>query len=215
MYRGALATLVAVVLIAGSPGCGRKDAAEETSSSDEAPAAASTTAEPTGASAGDPQPTRLSAADLDAYEKGVQAQLDAVQQASEKLKTAKTANDTLSAIGDALPANTQQVAARAAGMELERWKVMAGQVETVLQARAGSAMVSQMAEQMGDTASLSAEARAQLRTNLEQAKGQAAQQEAQAYASLPPDLVETFKARAPHLDSLRLRLAAAQMSLGR
>jgi hypothetical protein len=215
MQRRSLVPMVLSLVVPVLAGCGRSKPAAGSEAAAEASAEAPA-AQPAPAAPSDPQPAQLTTADLDAYEKGVLAQIEAVRKSSERLKTAKTANDTLSAIGDALPANTQQIGAQAAGMDLERWKVVSGQIEAVLQAHSGAAMMAQVASpQAMDTVSLPPAERARVRENLKQAQDQMAQQTAQAYASLPPDLAATLKARAPHLDSLRLRLAGAQMSLGR
>lgn len=214
-HRRSIVPLVLSLLVPALVGCGGSKPAAESDAAAEASAEAPA-AQPAPAAPSESRSTQLTVADLDAYEKGVQAQIDAVRKSSERLKTAKTADDTLSAIGDALPANTEQIGAQAAGMDVERWKVISGQIDAVLQAHAGSAMMAQMASpQAMDTASLPPDQRARVRENLKQAQDQMAQQTAQAYGSLPPDLVAAFKARAPHLDSLRLRLAGAQMSLGR
>ncbi|MBX6365058.1 MAG: hypothetical protein IRZ00_14410 [Gemmatimonadetes bacterium] len=214
-HRRPLLPLVVSLLVMSAFACGRAQPAAESGEA-AGPAADAPAAQPAPAAPSPAEPTVLTAADLDAYERGVQAELDALRRAAERLKAATTADDTLNAIGDALPANLQKIGAQGAGMALERWTSVSRQIEAALQARAGSAMMARMAVPQGvDTASLPPEARARVRENLEQMQAQAGQQEAQAYASLPPDLVETFKARAPHLDSLRLRLAGAQMSLGR
>lgn len=157
-----------------------------------------------------PQNAGLSAADLDAYARGMEAEMRAVREAEAERARATTGEDTLNALEKATEMKTIEVGARAAGLSVDRYREIRRQVDTVLRARGGSAFVQQQAAGI-DTTNVPAEHRARIRENIEQQRRQAEQTEQAAYASLPPEVAEAFRARAPRLDSLRVSLAAERM----
>ena len=66
----------------------------------------------------------LTPADIDRWERGIAGELEAVRAASAKLKTAKTGEDTLSAMMGVQEMNTVAAGAQAAGVDQERYKVI-------------------------------------------------------------------------------------------
>jgi hypothetical protein len=159
-----------------------------------------------------PPPTAagLSAADLDAYERGMEAEARAVREAEAERARAATADDTLSALEKATETRTIEVGARAAGLSVDRYRDVRNQVDAVLRARGGSAFVQQQVAGM-DTASMPPEHRARIRETIEQQRRQAEQTEQAAYASLSPEAAGVFRDRAARLDSLRMGLVAERM----
>jgi|SRR5689334_13838281 hypothetical protein len=60
--------------------------------------------------------------DIDRWQRGIAAELQAVQAASAKFKAAKTAQDSLDAMMGANEMNTWEAGARAAGLDVDRYK---------------------------------------------------------------------------------------------
>jgi predicted small lipoprotein YifL len=89
---------------------------------DEPPAEAAAEAGEPDASSQSASPTSapLSVEDIERWEKGMAAELAAVQEAGTKLESAKTGEDTLSALMGVQEMTTTPAAAEAPGMERER-----------------------------------------------------------------------------------------------
>jgi hypothetical protein len=160
------------------------------------------------------QPFVLTAADLDAYERGVRREIEIVDGAKAKLHSSRSGSDTLSALGTALPQETQPKGAEAAGISVDRYRQVVDAVDAILAAADLDApMTKMMADAAKDTASMPPEMRAQLREDLATQRQQLEQQRATRYKSVPPDLLPTFQRRAPSLDSLRAQLLRARLGV--
>jgi hypothetical protein len=192
-----LPPIAAGVLLAGLYGCGTPDAkrdaaSQDTASADAAPADAAPAAAP--ADAGQ-QP--LTVADIDRWAKGMVAELEAVHAAAAKLKQAKTADDTMTAMMGVQDMTTIDAGAQAAGVDRERYNL----VRTTL-----SEAASYLAPSVGglDTTGLSPDQRAEVR------RGNAAQLE-QMQDRVPPDVVSALTPRAAQLRKQDLELVAARL----
>jgi hypothetical protein len=191
--RAALAGVLALTLTA----CGGGD-----SNRDEAPAAEAEAGGENGAPAADQSPaattnTPVTVADIDAWQKGMAAELEAVRSAGAKMKEAKTSDDTLSAMMAVQEMATQEAGAKAAGLDLERYRFIRSEL---------SAATSYLTPQLGgiDTTMLSPAQRDELR------QGNEAQLK-QMEDRVPPAVVEALKPRAEELRKQDLGLVAERL----
>ena len=159
----------------------------------EAPADAS--AGSTGAS--DQAASPVTVADIGRWERGMAAELAAVRESGEKLKSAKSGEDTLSALMGVQEMATIPAGARAAGLDEERYKTVRSNL---------SAAVAYLTPHLGgiDTTLLSADQRDEMRrmsaAQLEQLKG-----------TVPEEVVEALQANAEALRKKELELSGARL----
>jgi hypothetical protein len=194
LLRAALACVLALMPTA----CGGGD-----SDSDEAAPAAETESEAGGETAApaaadqSPGNPPVTVADIDAWQKGMAAELAAVRAAGAKMKEAKTNEDTLSAMMAVQEMATQEAGAKAVGMDLERYKFIRGEL---------SAATSYLTPQLGgiDTTILSPAQREELR------QGNEAQLK-QMQDRVPPNVVAALKPRAEELRKQDLGLVAERL----
>jgi hypothetical protein len=139
----------------------------------------------------------VTADDIDRWQKGMGAELEAVRAAGARMKEAKTNDDTLSAMMAVQETSTQEVGARATGMELERYKFVSSEL---------SAAVSYLTPHLGgiDTTMLSPAQRTELRESNE---AQLKQMEER----VPPQVVEALRPRAPALRKQSLELVGERL----
>jgi hypothetical protein len=197
-----LPTFAAGLLAAAVYGCGSHEikpdtdpqaaGAEDTAAAGGSGADAAPSATP--ADAGQPP---LTAADIDRWAKGMTAELEAVHAAAAKLKQAKTADDTLTAMTSMQDMNTLEAGAQAAGLDRERYNL----IRTTL-----SEAASYLAPSVGglDTTRMSPDQRAEM------ARGNAAQLE-QMKDRAPPDVVSALTPRAAQLRKQNLELTVARL----
>jgi hypothetical protein len=195
--RAALACVLALALTACGGGdsdsddaAPAADAESEAGGETEAPAAAD---QPPST----PTSTPVTVADIDAWQKGMAAELEAVRAAGAKMKEAKTNEDTLSAMMAVQEMATQEAGAKAVGMDLERYKFIRSEL---------SAATSYLTPQLGgiDTTMLSPAQRDELR------QGNEAQLK-QMEDRVPPSVVEALKPRAEELRKQNLGLVAERL----
>jgi hypothetical protein len=135
--------------------------------------------------------------DVESWKNGMAAELVEVRAAGTKLKGAKTSDDTLSAMMAMQEMATQEAGAKAAGLDLERYKFVNSEL---------SAAVSYLAPQLGgiDTTMLSPTQRDELReSNAAQLK--------QMEDRVPADVVEALRPRAAELRRQSLELVAERL----
>ena len=177
-------------------GCGGGEAKNE--SHDEAAAdAAGDVPAPTPDGGGTVSSAPLTVEDIGRWEKGMAAELAAVQDAGAKLKSAKTGDDTLSALMGVQEMTTTPVGARAAGLDQERYNVVRSDL---------SAATTYLTPYLGgiDTTMLSAAQREEMRQmNAAQLK--------QMEGRVPAEVVEALKPRADALRKKDLELVAARL----
>ncbi len=194
--RAALACVLALTLTA----CGGSDSdTDEAAPRVDAEARAEEGTEPArqapGAMAGTNAPVTV--ADIDSWQKGMAAELEAVRAAGASLKEAKTGDDTLSAMMGLQEMATREAGAKAAGLDVERYKFVNSEL---------SAATSYLTPALGgiDTTMLSPAQRDELRqSNADQLK--------QMEDRVPADVVEALKPRAAELRMQTLELAGERL----
>lgn len=162
------------------------DAAPQPST--EAPAAAAAPAPSAEANAARP----LQVADLDAYAKGMQQEIEVRQAASDKAAKAKAAKDDeteLSALAELTSVEVTEAGAQAAGVDRARYDVIVSTVDRVL----GAVEMNAMMAKMGDAE-------------------QARKMQTDPYAGLDQDVAAALKTRADELNKLRAQNMAILMN---
>ena len=185
--------LVAATLYA----CGTADSKPD-AAADAAAAADTATSDVTPeAAAPDPGQAPLTVADIDRWDKGMAGELEAVHAATAKLKVAKTADDTVTAMMGVQDVATAGSGARAAGLDEERYKLIRDNL---------SAAASYLAPSIGgvDTTNLSPAQRDEMR------QGNQAQLE-QMKDMVPADVVAALTPRAAELRTRDLELTVARL----
>ena len=197
--RAALACVLAITLSA----CGGddsdtddappEDAGAEAEAGDQA--APSAGAPAVDAAAGTTAPVTV--ADIESWEKGMAGELAAVRAAGARMKEAKTNEDTLSAMMAVQEMATQEAGAKAAGMDLERYKFIRSEL---------SAAVSYLTPHLGgiDTTMLSPAQRDELRQSNEAQLKQMAER-------VPADVVEALRPRAAELRKQNMTLVGERL----
>lgn len=190
--RAALAC--ALVLTLGACGGGDPDS-DEASPPAENGAEAESAPPASDPAAGTAAP--VAAADIDRWQRGLAAELEAVRNAGARMKEAKTNEDTLAAMMAVQEMATQEVGARAAAMDVERYRLVHSEL---------SAAVSYLTPHLGgiDTTLLSPEQRVELRQSNE---AQLKQMEPR----VPAAVVEALRPRAPELRKQTLELVAERL----
>jgi hypothetical protein len=201
--RHPLATISLAVLFALS--CGRKAAdtsATDTGSggSDVAESARSDTAgsPSTSSSPANPSSAPLTAADVQRWERGMEGELKAVQEASIKMKSARTGEDSLNAMMGVQEMSTAPAGAKAAGVDEERYKFIRSNLSAVV-----SYLTPPELEGM-DTTKMPQSLRDEFRT------GREAQLQRMA-TDVPADVIEALRPRAAELRKKDMELAGARL----
>lgn len=196
--RRPLAALLATALLA----CGGGDKAADDASDAAVEAAAEATPAAEPAPAGQPAPAEagdapLAVEDIDRWKSGMAGELEAVQAAAERMKAARTGEDTMSAMMAVQENATMEAGAKAAGVDLERYKVIRSNL---------SAAASYMTPELGgiDTTMLSPEQRAEMKQMNEA-------QLAQLQGAVPAEVLEALRPRAAELRRQDLGLVAARL----
>jgi hypothetical protein len=194
--RAAFACVLSFTLAAC--GGGDSDTDEAAPPAEAADTEASSEATPaSGAAPASPTTAPVTVAEIDSWQKGMAAELEAVRAAGTRFKEAKTADDTLSAMMGMQEMATQEAGAKAAGLDLERYKFVNSEL---------SAAVSYLTPELGgiDTTMLSPAQRDELR------EGNAAQLK-QMEERVPAGVVEALRPRAPELRKQSLELVAERL----
>lgn len=179
-------------------GCGKNDA--DAPGADTAASAEETgppTTQQNQAAAGNPVSAPLTPDDIERWDRGMAGEMKAIQDAAATIKTAKTGEDTLSAMMGVQEMATVAAAAQAAGLEQERYKFVRSNL---------SAVVAYLTPSQGgiDTTLLSQAQRDELR-QMNEARIQQMQQD------VPPEVVEALKPRAVELRKKDLELVGARL----
>jgi hypothetical protein len=196
--RAASAGLLAMVLLSA---CGRKDANPDTSAETASGEAAASTESPstsqTSQPASNPTSAPLTTTDIQRWEKGLDGEMQAVEEAAAKFKSARTSEDTLNAMMGVQEMSTREAGAKAAGLDPERY----GFIRSNL-----SAVVGYLTPALGgiDTTMLSQAQRDELRQENE-AQLQRMQQD------VPAEVVEAIRPRAEELRKKDMELVGARL----
>ena len=193
-YRTSVMLFAALVML----GCGGKDSQKDAEATAEAqgdttvPATAESQA-----GAGNPVIAPLTTDDIGRWDKGMAGELKAIQDAGAKIKSARSGEDTLSAMMGVQETATMDAGAQAAGLELQRYKFVRSNLSAVVQYLTPS--------QGGiDTTLLSQAQRDEMR-QMNDAQIQRMQ------AEVPADVVEAVKPRAVELRKKDLELVGARL----
>jgi hypothetical protein len=188
--------LLTVLLFAGCGGGADQDETHDEVVADAAGDAPAPAPDAAGQSGG-PSSAPLSVEDIERWEKGMAAEMAAVQEAGAKLKSAKTGEDTLSALMGVQEMTTTAAGARAAGVDEERYRVVRSDL---------SAATAYLTPHLGgiDTTMLSPAQREEMRQmNAAQLK--------QLEGRVPAEVVEALKPKAEALRKKDLELAGARL----
>jgi hypothetical protein len=194
--RVAISLLLIIPLVLG---CGGKDESKSTADAaenvtvDSAPGAAEQAQTPSE----NPTVAPITTADIERWDKGLAGELKAVQEAGAKIKSARSGEDTLSAMMGVQETATMGAGATAAGLDQERYKFIRSNL---------SAAVSYLTPSQGgiDTTLLSQAQRDELRQMNET-------QLQQMQKDVPAEVVEALKPRAVELRKKDLELTAARL----
>lgn len=140
----------------------------------------------------------ITVADVDAWQKGMAGELQAVHDADTARQNAKSATDTLNAMFAANETSTRAAGARAAGMSEGRYQYVATKLSSIV------ANLSPIENETTTMKSLPPAVAAQMR----QSRAQSAAQE---MAGMAPDVQAALRARAPALRKESLDLAGARL----
>ena len=192
-----LPTIAAGLLVAGLYGCGRPEAKPDAASQDTASAEAA----PADVAPADAGPKPLTVADIDRWDNGMAAELEAVQAAAARLKQAKTAGDTATAMTAMTDMATLEAGARAAGVDGERYNLIRSSF---------SGAASYLAPSVGglDTTKLTPDQLADMK------RDNAAQLD-QMKDVVPPDVVSALTPRAAELRKKDVELGLARLKAAR
>lgn len=179
-------------------GCGGSDP-ETTPAADDA----ATDTEPTAAEAPTPAPasnnSEVSVDDIDRWQRGMQAEFKAVQEAAAKLANAKDENEKLEALFAANEMGTVEAGANGAGVDPDRYRRIRNQFSAAVSQLSPLEMemdVTQMPEEMVE--------------QMQQSRDAAA---AQLEGQLPADVFEALKTRAAELRQQQKLLVAERLKV--
>lgn len=192
-----LPSVAAGLLVTGLAACGHPDAKPDAASQDTAAADAATADTLPAAATSDGGQKPLTVADIDRWDKGMAAELEAVHAAGNRLKQAKSGDDTVTAMMGLQDMSTLEAGAMAAGVDNERYNLIRSTFSTA---------ASYLAPSVGglDTTALSPDQRAEL------AQGNAAQLK-QLEDVVPADVVSALTPRAAELRRKDLELVAERL----
>ena len=200
--RSPMSVLLALALVAACGGDERSAreadaAADEAAEAEATPAADAAGAPAPAPSAADAATRPLEVADIDRWEKGMAGELEAVRAASEKLKAARTGEDTLSAMMAVQETSTREAGAKAAGVDVERYGFLRSNL---------SAAASYLAPHLGgiDTTMLSPAQRDEMR-QMNQAQLQ------QLEKDVPKAVIDALRPRAETLRKQDLELVGTRL----
>jgi hypothetical protein len=183
---------------------GRKDAdanadsaaAEESADSATAEAAAATSNAPVQAAPSSSRP--LEVEDVDRWKRGMDAELVAVREAGERLRNAKTGDDTVKAMMEANDMGTRDAGAKAAGVDSERYQYIRSMLESA------SAQLSPLEQEWPTLKDMPASMVDELKKGRETAL-------ARISTEVPPAVVEALRPRAGELRKQMLTLTGERL----
>ncbi len=191
---------VSLLLLASLAACGGDkpvpEAESEAAEAEAAPSAEAATPPPADPS-DQPEVTPVTVDDIDRWQKGMAGELEAVQAAAGRMKAARTGEDSMSAMMAVQETATMEAGARAAGVDLERYKVIRAQL---------SSAASYMTPELGgiDTALLSQEQREEMK-RLNEAQLERLRE------SVPETVIAALRPRASELRKQELTLVGARL----
>lgn len=186
---------IAALTLACSSG-EQSDASGDSAAATDTAASAAATPAPAATSAAS-GPASLTVADIDRWQQGMAAELEAVRKAGTQLAGAKDGSDSLDALMAANEVNTRAAGAKAAGVDEDRYQLIRSTF---------AAVVAQMApiEQEMDVSALPAAAVAELKKSREEGL-------ALATNGIPSEVIEALRPRASALRKQDLTLAGERL----
>jgi hypothetical protein len=194
--------LIGIVIVAAAAACGKGDGAgaagsDSTNVSQTMQADTQTANAAVAQQAGTGAAAPLTVDDIDRWQRGMEAELKAVQDAGVKLRNAKNSQDSLEAMMGANDMNTAEAGAKAAGLDVERYKF----VRTNLSAAAGALSPIEMEMNTKDMPASMIE---------EMNKGRAATLE-RMVVDVPTPVVEALRPRAAELRKQDMTLVGERL----
>jgi hypothetical protein len=210
MRKTNLAMAMAILVSLSACGGGEPAATDEATASAEAatepaPATAPDTPSQPATAAAD---TSLKLAEIDAYARGMQKEIELLKAAGEKVKQARAAKDDqaeLSAITEMAMGDFDTPAAQAAGLPVARWQEVKRKVTATI---GGVDTREQMQDMAGNTEGMTPEQAAEHQRNAEAMLASIPDP----YAGLAPAVVEALKAR--HDELVRLNAESIGVRMG-
>ena len=135
--------------------------------------------------------------DIDRWQKGMAGELEAVNAAAQRMKAARSGEDSMSAMMAVQETSTQEAGAKAAGVEVDRYKLIRSQL---------SEAAGYMTPELGgiDTTLLSQEQREEMKRNNES-------QLERLQETVPEDVIAALRPRASELRKQQLTLVGARL----
>ena len=199
MHRAAFTALLALTLAACSAG-GDESAADGSADSAATAAAADTgaaTEVPAGTQVMNGSGSPMTPDDVERYARGLDAELAAVQEAGRRMAQAKSGTDTLEVLGALQESATTDAGAKAAGVDVERYRQMRNAIGSA--ARALAPMEAEFPAEM-----LTTEMRAELQKGRDATLAQVA-------PLVPAATLEVIRPRAEAMRKRELELAGARL----
>jgi hypothetical protein len=210
---------VALALAMGTVACGG-DADEETAADEQQQEVAQ--AQDAGSQPATPTGAPLTAADFDAYERGIRKEKEILEELVKKAAAATKDEEKMELMMAAMEDQTMDDGARAAGLSLERYRELSNRMDQVLGASSksvmGSALRQQTAASEAQIDSLAAQGLpaaqiADMRKGNAQMREQMDTNEKNALEQIAPDAREVFQQRALQLDSLRMTTVGLRLKV--
>lgn len=196
-FRPRIALPLAFVLLAGCGGESPDAEAEDFAAEEQAAVAEPVPAETAAPPAANPTEAPLTVEDIDRWQRGMEAELQAVREAGTSLANARTGTDSANAIFAATEMSTLEVGANAAGVDQERYRFIRERLAT-----AAEAMTPIEAE--ADVSNTPAPLLESMKQGREQAL-------ARVSADLPPEVLEALRPRAAELRRQDLALVSERL----
>jgi hypothetical protein len=210
---------LALALALGTAACGG-DAEEETAAEEQQEEVAQ--AQDAGMQPAAPTGAPLTAADFDAYERGLRKEKEILEELVKKSAAATKDEEKMELMMAAMQDQTMDDGARAAGLSLERYRDLSQRMDQVLGASSKSIMGSALRQQtvasetqIDELASqgMPAAQIADMRKGNAQMREQMDANEKTSLEQVAPDAREVFQQRALQLDSLRMTTVGLRLKV--
>lgn len=196
MHRIALASLFGALSLATACATSDGDAVDSAASTEQVAETPTTAARPADDGRASPEAS-LTVADIDRWQRGMEAELVAVREAGTQFKAAKSANDSMSAMMAANETSTRAAGARGAGLDESRYGRLRSSMSSVVRY-----MVPLEVEM--DIKDMPADIRTMMEKDREQTLARAA-------GAFPPAVMEALRPRAVELRKQEMALVAERL----
>ncbi|HEX2190008.1 MAG TPA: hypothetical protein VHG51_13970 [Longimicrobiaceae bacterium] len=190
------ALALALLLAAGCGGESPDTSAEDSASAEEAVVVDAASQEAAPPASADPSSAPLAAADIDRWQRGMEAEIQAIREAG-TLASARTGEDSLKVLSAATESSTLAAGARAAGVDQERYRFIKGRLSSLAEALTP-------VEEVADVSQTPPELLQSMKEGREQAL-------ARLSAEVPAEVVEALRPRATELRRLDVSLTGERL----